>query len=79
MSPLPLIVAPTTRLCGIFSTGIGFAGDHGFIHRAVAFEDHSVNRNLLAGPHPEPVADFDLIQRNVFFAAVSQDASSFRR
>ena len=33
-----------------------FAGEHGFIHRACAFEDGGIHRNLFARTYPKPVA-----------------------
>ena len=36
----------------------------------MAFNDSSIDRHLLAGPHAEPVADLHLIEQHVGFAAL---------
>ena len=47
-----------------------FAGQHGFIQRAAAFQDHAVNRHLLAGTHPQAVAFVHIGQGSAFTALV---------
>ncbi len=54
----------------IFLDRDGFAADHGLIDGAVAFEDDAIDGNFLAGSDAEPVADLDLIERHVGFAAL---------
>ena len=51
-----------------------FAGNHGFVHRAGAFEHDAVHRYFFAGPHPQPIAGLYLVNGNVGFGAVGVDA-----
>jgi hypothetical protein len=48
-------------------------GDHRFVDAALAFEDRAVDRNLLAGPNPQGVADQDILERNFFVFAIGPD------
>ena len=36
----------------------GFAGEHGFIHGGIAFDDHTVHRHAVTGAQCDVVADF---------------------
>ena len=57
-----------------------FAGDHGFIDRGSAFDQHAVDGNFFAGTHAQPVAGHDGVERHVLVAAVILDAPrGFRR
>ena len=58
-APVPLTVAPTRRSPGAFSTGIGLAREHRLVDGARALEDDAVDRDLLARPDAQPVADGD--------------------
>ncbi len=51
-----------------------FAGDHGFIDRGSAFDQHAIDRNFFAGTNAQPVADHDDVERHVLIAAVIFDA-----
>ena len=51
-----------------------FAGDHQFIDRGSAFDQHAVDRNFFAGTNAQPIADRDGVERHVFIAAVVSDA-----
>ncbi len=61
------MVAPMTLLSGDFSTGIGFAGDHGFVDGAAAFEHDAIDGNFFSGADAQAVAGLHLFERNVFF------------
>jgi hypothetical protein len=45
----------------------GFAGDHGFVDGAAAFEQDAVDGNLFSGADAQAVAGMDLFEGNVFF------------
>ena len=51
------------------------AGQHRFVDRAVAGRDHTVDGNLLAGPHPHAVTDGNIGGGNVTLEPVLYDAS----
>ena len=51
------------------------AGEHGFIHCAVAVDYHAIHRDLLARPHAQPVARMHMGERDVLLAIVVADAS----
>ena len=55
------------------------AGDHRLVDRALALDDDAVDRDLLAGADPEPVADRDPRERDVLLDAVVADAAGGRR
>ena len=57
-------------VAGMFLDGDRLAGDHRFVDGTQAFEDHAVDGNLFAGSDAQLVADLDLIERDVVFAAV---------
>src|SRR5579875_332165 len=44
--------------------------DHGFVYRAVAFQNHAVYRDLLSGPNTKVVTDLYLIQGDIGFPAL---------
>ena len=71
--PVPLIVAPVTRVPRRFSTGIGspVIMDSSTALRAV--EDDAVDRDLLARPHAQPVAGVHVLQRHILLAAVARE------
>ena len=50
------------------------AGEHGLIHGAAAFDHRAVDGDLVAGAHPQDVADLDLGQRHGLGLAVFQHA-----
>ncbi len=52
-----------------------FARHHGLVDAARALGDRTVNRDLLAGPHPQQVAHLHLFKRYVGLAAVSVHAA----
>ena len=57
--PVPFTVAANNAGARLLLNRNRFAGDHRFVDRARAFEHHAVNRNFLAGPHAQAVADLD--------------------
>ncbi len=52
-----------------------FTRDHRFIHRAGTIDYSAVHRDLFARPDPEHIADLNVFQGNVYFAAVLIDLS----
>ena len=65
----PMTVAPVS-----FVTGIDSPVTMRFVDGAAAFDDNAIDRHLFAGPHAQPVADMDLIERHFFLAAVGANA-----
>ena len=59
--------ADHARACGLRHRH-RFAGDHGFVDARTAFGDDAIDRNLLAGPHPQAIADRDRIDRDILVA-----------
>ena len=57
-------------VAGLFPNGNRLAADHRLVHAARAFQDDAVHRNLLAGPHAQPVALLHEVERHVFLASV---------
>ena len=45
--------------------GDGLAGDHGHVDGRVPVDDDAVGGDLLAGPHHEPHADLELVERDL--------------
>ena len=43
-----------------------FAAQHRFVHRAGAVDHATIDRDLLAGSHQQPIADADRIERHLF-------------
>ena len=57
-----------------------FARDQGFVDGGASFEDHPVDRSLVAGAYPQPVAHADVGDRNLRVGAVGRDPpGSLRR
>ncbi len=77
--PVPFIVAPVTLAARGFLHRDGLAGDHRFVDRAAPFDDDAVDRDLLARPHAQEVADLDVGNRNVDLLAVANRARRLRR
>ena len=69
-APVPFTVrANYTRAASLLYRH-GFAGDHRFIHGALAFEDHTIDGNFFAGTHAQAVAELHLLERDVALAAI---------
>ncbi len=65
---------------GLLGHRHGFSGHHGFIEGGSSFQQHAVDRNLLAGPDPQAIADIDGVERDVLVAAVgAHPAGGLRR
>jgi hypothetical protein len=65
---------------GLLGYRHGFARHHRFVDRHAAFDDGAIDRHLLSGPHPQPVAQGDRIEGDLFIAVVGlQSAGSLRR
>ena len=60
---MPLSVAPVTGSPASFSTGIGSPVSIDSSTDERPSTHHAVHRHLLARPHPQPVADRDLLER----------------
>ena len=71
--PVPLTVPPVTG-SPVFFYRDRLAGDHRLID-ALAFEHFAVDRNLLTGPHAQPIARLHLLQRNIVFGASASQAT----
>ena len=56
----------------------GFAGDHAFVNGAYSFEDDAVDGNFFARTYSQAVAQLYLIEGNVTFRTIAQNASGFR-
>ena len=54
-----------------------FAGHHRFVDRRAAFGDDAIDRNLLAGPHPQAIADRDRVDRDILVAVARRCAARF--
>jgi hypothetical protein len=68
------------RIADLFLHGKRLAGDHRLVDGALAVEHLAVHGDLLAGPDSQPVADRDVLKRNVLFrAAVVHHARGARR
>ncbi len=52
-----------------------FAGEHRLVDRAAALDHHAIGRYLLAGAHPQRVADMHMCERHVLFATVGIQAA----
>src|SRR5204862_8291153 len=52
-----------------------FAGDHRLVYRRRPLEDGTIDRNLLAGPHTEPIAWMHVFERHVFFRRIGTDTA----
>src|ERR1700722_14000806 len=47
-----------------------FARNHGFIHSAMPFEDHTVHRDCLAGPDTQAISSPNLIEQDFLLRTV---------
>ena len=72
--PVPLIVAPGHRVARGLLHRHRLAGQHRLVDRRAALDHHAVHRHLLARPHPQPVADRDLLERHLLLAPVARGA-----
>jgi len=45
----------------------GFAGNHGLVDGAAAFEEHAIDRDFFSGADAQAIAGLHLFERNVFF------------
>ena len=66
-------------VAGRLANGDALAGDHALVDRRATVDDDAVDRDLLARPHPDDVADRDGRDRDVELLAVTQDARCSRR
>ena len=57
-------------VAGLLGDRHRLAGHHRFVERRAAFDHLAVDRHLLAGPHAQPVADADRVERHLLVAAV---------
>jgi hypothetical protein len=64
---------------GRFRHRHGLARHHEFIDERMALGDGAVDRDLLAGPHPQEVADRDRIDRDILVAVSADPPRSVRR
>ncbi len=55
-----------------------FAGHHGFVDRGTALDDEAVDRDLLAGAYPQPIAGRDRIDSDVLIAMPGDAPGGFR-
>ncbi len=58
--PVPFTVPPVTRLSGRLLDRDRLAGHHRLVDGAAALEHDAVDRDLLARPHAQPIADMDV-------------------
>ncbi len=78
MAPILLSVAPITSSPGAFSTG---SDSPVIIDSSTAvppFDDHAVDRDLLARPDQDDIAPLHLIDRDVLLDALAHDARRLR-
>ena len=73
-----LTVAPATSLSDGDLDRHRLAREHRLVDRRLAFDDHAVGRNLLAGPNDEQIADANIGHRNEHLGAVPQDTRLLR-
>src|SRR5579862_1268191 len=64
---------PDDSAFGRFLHRHGFAADHRFVDRAVAFENHPINRDLFAGADAQAISRLHLLQSDVLFTAVAPE------
>jgi hypothetical protein len=62
-----------------FSHRLGLARQHGFVDMARAFGDGAIDGHALAGPNSQEIADADVLEWHVAFAAARIDAVSHPR
>ena len=65
-APVPLTVAPVTCADRFLFDRDRFAGDHGFVDRAAAVENHAVDGNFFTGADAQTVPGFDVFERHIF-------------
>ena len=77
MTKLPdwLRVAPLTGSPWVFSTGTGSPVSIDFVDRAPAFLHDAVDRDLVARPDPQPVADLHVLERHLLVRAIVAHAA----
>ena len=69
--PVELMVAPMHFAVGRLLDGDGFAGDHGLVDGAAAFEDDAIDGNFFSGTDAQFVAGLDVFEWDVFLANVA--------
>ena len=72
--PGPVQGAADDAVAGVFADGHRLAGHHRLVHARAALVDGPVDRDLFAGPDPEPVAEVHLGERDVGLGAGVIDA-----
>ena len=72
-APLWFSVPPITLSPALLPTGIDSPVSMDFIDRASPLDDFAIHRNLLAGPHAKPIADFDGVERDFLVRAIAMD------
>ena len=78
-APSPLTAPPVTRSPGALGHRQALAGEQRLVDMAAAFEHHAVDRDALAGPHDDLVADAHLGDRHVALGAVAPHARASGR
>ena len=63
--PVPFTVPPVTRLPGRLLDRDRLAGHHRLVDAGAALEHDAVDRDPLAGPHAQPIADVHVLERHV--------------
>ena len=71
-------VAANTSIAGGLVHRHRLAGQHRFVDRGSALADRAVDGDLLAGPHPDDIADLDIFDGNLDLYAVAQDGRFLR-
>ena len=71
--PVLLMVAPMTVSPARLVDRDRLAGDHRLVHRGLSGQDDGVDRDLLARPDHDLVADDDLLDRDLGLGAVADD------
>ena len=65
------------HIARVFFRGNAFAGEHGFVHGRVAFNDFPVNRNFFARPDDYDIAFNYFINGDVLNRAIAADPRGF--
>ena len=73
--PVPLTVPPVTVLPGGLLDRNRLARDHRLVDRRRAVDHDAIDRNALAGPHAQAIADVHVLERNVALGAVGVDTA----
>ena len=71
---MPLTVAPITRSCGFFSTGIDSPVTIDSSMALVPSRTTAVDWNSFARPYPKRISGRHALERHVFFAAILANA-----